>query len=37
MFCTPEGSILKRLSELKFGESYYALEISSSGVEIIKK
>lgn len=31
-----EGSILKRLSELNFGNELYALEISSSGVEAIK-
>jgi len=31
-----EGSILKRLSELEFGEELYALEISPSGVETIK-
>jgi SAM-dependent methyltransferase len=31
-----EGSILKRLSELEFGEALYALEISSSGVEVIR-
>ena len=31
-----EGSILKRLSELNFGDELYALEISSSGVEAIK-
>jgi SAM-dependent methyltransferase len=31
-----EGSILKRLSELNFGERLYALEISPSGVEAIK-
>jgi ubiquinone/menaquinone biosynthesis C-methylase UbiE len=31
-----EGSILKRLSELEFGEEYYALDISPSGVETIK-
>ena len=32
-----EGAILKRLSELKFGKKLYALEISTSGVETIKK
>lgn len=32
-----EGSILKRLSELGFGEELYALEISPTGVEMIKK
>lgn len=32
-----EGSVLKRLSESNFGEELYALEISSSGVEMIKK
>jgi ubiquinone/menaquinone biosynthesis C-methylase UbiE len=32
-----EGSILKRLSELEFGKKYYALDISPSGVETIKK
>lgn len=31
-----EGSILKRLSELGFGEELYALEISPSGVEAIR-
>lgn len=31
-----EGSILQRLSELNFGEEFYAVEISSSGVETIK-
>jgi len=30
-----EGSILKKLSELGFGEKLYALEISPSGVETI--
>ena len=30
-----EGSILKRLDELSFGESLYALEISQSGVDAI--
>ena len=30
-----EGSILKRLSELSFGNSYSALEISSSGIQAI--
>jgi ubiquinone/menaquinone biosynthesis C-methylase UbiE len=32
-----EGSVLKRLSELNFGEELYALEISPSGVEAIKR
>jgi len=32
-----EGSILKRLSELGFGNEFYALEISPTGVETIKK
>lgn len=32
-----EGAILKRLSELNFGKKLYALEISTSGVETIKK
>lgn len=32
-----EGAILKRLSELNFGKKLYALEISPSGVETIKK
>ncbi len=31
-----EGSILKQLSELRFGETLYALEISPSGVEVIR-
>jgi ubiquinone/menaquinone biosynthesis C-methylase UbiE len=31
-----EGAILSRLSELSFGEEYYAIEISPSGVEAIK-
>ena len=31
-----EGSILKRMSELGFGEKLYALEISQSGVDTIK-
>src|SRR3990172_8215336 len=31
-----EGSVLKRLSELDFGDELYALEISPSGVEAIK-
>jgi len=31
-----EGSILKRLSEVNFGEELYALEISQSGVDTIK-
>ena len=31
-----EGSILKRLSELGFGNEFYATEISSSGVETIR-
>ena len=32
-----EGSILKRLSERGFGKVFYALEISSTGVDTIKK
>jgi ubiquinone/menaquinone biosynthesis C-methylase UbiE len=32
-----DGSILKRLSELQFGEELHALEISPSGVEAIKR
>ena len=32
-----EGSILKRLSERGFGNKFYALEISPSGIERIKK
>jgi len=32
-----EGSILKRLFELGFGEELYALEVSLTGVETIKK
>ena len=32
-----EGSILKRLSELEFGNEYYALEISPTGAGTIKK
>ncbi|MGH2566906.1 MAG: class I SAM-dependent methyltransferase, partial [Bacteroidota bacterium] len=32
-----EGSILKRLSEADFGNELYALEISPTGVETIKK
>jgi len=32
-----EGSILKRLSDLNFGEKLYGLEISPSGIETIKK
>jgi ubiquinone/menaquinone biosynthesis C-methylase UbiE len=32
-----EGSILKRLSEVGFGEKLWALEISSSGVEVIRQ
>ncbi|MGH8615526.1 MAG: class I SAM-dependent methyltransferase [Gammaproteobacteria bacterium] len=32
-----EGSILKRLSEAKFGSELFALEISPTGVETIKK
>lgn len=32
-----EGSILQRMSELNFGRQLYALEISPSGVETIKK
>lgn len=31
-----EGSILKRLSQLNFGDELYALEISPSGVQTIK-
>lgn len=31
-----EGSILKRLAELNFGQKLYALEISPTGVETIK-
>lgn len=31
-----EGSILKRLSDLNFGQEMYALEISPTGVETIK-
>jgi len=31
-----EGSVLKRLSELKFAKEYYALEISPTGVETIR-
>lgn len=31
-----EGSILKRLSEMSFGEELYALEISPSGVDTIR-
>jgi ubiquinone/menaquinone biosynthesis C-methylase UbiE len=31
-----EGSILKRLSEMNFGEELHALEISQSGVDTIK-
>jgi SAM-dependent methyltransferase len=31
-----EGSILRRLSDLRFGEELYALEISPSGVETIR-
>ena len=31
-----DGSILSRLSELNFGERLYALEISASGVAVIK-
>lgn len=31
-----EGSILKRLSELNFGDELYGIEISSSGVETIQ-
>lgn len=30
-----EGSILKRLSELNFGEQLFALEVSSSGIQTI--
>ena len=32
-----EGSILKRLSKLTFGDELYALEISPSGVKAIKR
>lgn len=32
-----EGAILKRLSDLGFGERLHAIEISSSGVETIRK
>jgi ubiquinone/menaquinone biosynthesis C-methylase UbiE len=32
-----EGSILKRLSDLQFGDELFALEISASGVEVIEK
>ena len=32
-----DGSILRRLSEVSFAESYYALEISASGVATIEK
>lgn len=32
-----EGSILKRLSDLRFGEVLYALEISKTAIETIKK
>ena len=32
-----EGSVLKRLSELNFGEVLYGLEISTSGVEVIEE
>lgn len=31
-----EGSVLKRLSDLKFGDALYALELSQSGVDVIK-
>jgi SAM-dependent methyltransferase len=31
-----EGSILKRLSDLKFGEDLYALEISSAAVDVLR-
>lgn len=31
-----EGSILKRMSELNFGDKLYAIEISETGVETIK-
>jgi len=31
-----EGSVLRRLSELDFGEELYAIEISPSGVEMIE-
>jgi len=32
-----EGAILKRLSELNFAKELYALEISRTGVDTIKK
>lgn len=32
-----EGAILQRLAEVKFGEKFYALEISPSGVEAISQ
>jgi len=32
-----EGSILKCLSELHFGNEYYALEVSASGIKLIQK
>ena len=32
-----EGSVLKRLSDLRFGDSLYALEISSSAVQAIRQ
>lgn len=31
-----EGSVLQRLSDLKFGEHLYALEISSAAVEVLR-
>ncbi len=32
-----EGSVLSRLSELRFGKRYYALDISESGMEVISE
>jgi SAM-dependent methyltransferase len=32
-----EGSIIKRMSELNCGERFYAIEISSSGIDAIKR
>ena len=32
-----EGAVLERLSEVDFGERLFALEVSSSGVEVIQK
>ena len=32
-----EGSVLKRLSEFDFGKELYAIEVSSTGIERIKK